>query len=105
MRNGLIQQIGSGQPIRLLFWSVKAEGQKKTLSAAVKIESGKIGSRWALNGQLLGGRDFDVKALSDLFRDLTLDREHAFQIAIVLFRPDMRIVVRVDQLGVYVKPG
>ena len=45
MRNGLIQQIGSGQRIGLLFWSVKAEGQKKTLSAAVKIESGKIGCR------------------------------------------------------------
>ena len=46
-----------------------------------------------------------MKALSDLLRDLALDHKHVFQITIVFFRPDMRIGARIDQLGVYVKPG
>ena len=43
-----------------------------------------------------------MKLLGDLLRDLALDREHVFQIAIVFFRPDVRIGAGVDQLGVYV---
>ena len=46
-----------------------------------------------------------MKALCDFLRDLALDGEHVFQIAIVFFCPDVRVGARVDQLGVYVKPG
>src|SRR5262249_23669603 len=105
MRNGLIQQIYSGQRIRLLFWKVKAECQKKILSAAIKMESGKISSWWALNGQFLSMRDFDVKLLCNLFCDFALDGKDVFQVAIVFLGPDMRIGARIDQLGVDVKPG
>jgi hypothetical protein len=45
---------------------------------------------------------FGVKLPSDFLCDLALDPEHVFQVAIVLFRPDMCIGARVDQLRVYV---
>ena len=44
-----------------------------------------------------------MELLCDFLRDFALDREHVFQIAIVLFRPHMCVSARVDQLGVHVK--
>jgi hypothetical protein len=38
-------------------------------------------------------------------RDLTLKREDVFQIAIVFFRPDVRLSASVDQLSINVQPG
>ena len=46
-----------------------------------------------------------MKLARDFLRDLALNREHVFQITIVIFRPDVRIGASVDQLRVYVKPG
>ena len=45
-----------------------------------------------------------MKLFGNLLRDFTLDREHVFQIAIVRFRPDVRIGASVDHLGIYMKP-
>ena len=46
-----------------------------------------------------------MKALRDFLRDLALDREHVFHIAIVLLCPDVRVGAGVDQLGVDMEPG
>ena len=46
-----------------------------------------------------------MKLLSDCLRDFALDSEQVLQIAIVLFRPDVRIGSRIDQLRVYVEPA
>jgi len=43
--------------------------------------------------------------LRDFLRDLALDGEDVFQVAIVLFRPYVRIGAGVDQLRVYMEPG
>ena len=48
---------------------------------------------------------FCVKLLRDLLCDLTLDREHVLQIAIILLNPDVCVGASVDQMGVDVKPG
>src|SRR4029453_10340226 len=104
--DSLIQQIGRLEQTRLPGASRAHNSiQKKSFGAAIKIEGSEIGCWWSLNGKFLRSGDFGIKALCDFLRDLALDREHVFQIAIVLFRPDVRIGVGVDQLDVYVKPG
>jgi hypothetical protein len=45
-----------------------------------------------------------MKLFGDLLRDFTLEGKYVFQIAIVRFRPDVRIGASVDHLGIYVKP-
>ena len=46
-----------------------------------------------------------MKLLRDFLRYFALDSEHVFEVAIVLFRPDVRVSAGVNQLDVYVKPG
>ncbi len=56
---------------------------------AVEIEGREVGGWRALNGEFLSRRNFGVKLFSDCLRNLALDSEHVFQIAIVLFRPEV----------------
>src|SRR5437899_6708593 len=100
--DSLIQQLDPLKQIRFCL-TTEARSQNKIFRAAVKIEGCEIGSRPALNGQFLRGRNFGVKLLSDFLCDLTLDCEYVIQVAIVLFRPHMCVSARVDQLGVHVK--
>ena len=101
VRNSLIQQICGLDQIVCPLKGV-TPGENKIFGAAVKIEGSDIRSWRTLDGYLFSGRDFGVKLLCDLLRDFTLDHEHVFQIAIVSFRPDVRVCARVDQLSVYV---
>src|SRR5207253_3286027 len=79
--------------------------RKRMTGARIEIESDEIAGRPALNRQFLSSRDFGAKPLSDFLRNLALDRKQVIQIAIVLFRPDVRVRAGVDQLRVHVKPG
>jgi hypothetical protein len=104
MGDSLVQQIGRTQQICLRSWG-KAHSEKKILGARIEVKSNEIRGRWTLDGQFLSWRDVGVEAFCDFLRDLVLNREHVFQIAIVLLRPDVRIGARVDQLGVHMEPG
>src|SRR5262245_36912397 len=95
MCDSLIQQLGRPQQI-CFRGRGKADIQKKTPGAGVEIESDEIEGGRALDGQFLSGRDFGIEVLDDFLRDFTLAREHLFQIAIILLRPDVRIRARVD---------
>src|SRR5437016_2352197 len=102
-RHSLVQQVDYLHQIRYL--AAKRCPQKNIIGSGIKIKSNEIAGRPALNGRFLSGRDFGVKLLSDFLRNLALDRKQVVQIAIVLFRPDVRVGARVDQLRVHVKPG
>ncbi|HJZ81192.1 MAG TPA: hypothetical protein VKD91_12635 [Pyrinomonadaceae bacterium] len=95
MRNSLVQQVDRLPRIRFLG-RPKGYGQKKISGAAIKIEGREICRWWAFNSQFLSSRDFHVKAFCDLVRDLTLNREYVFQIAVIFVRPDVRIGARID---------
>ena len=100
--DSLIQQLDPLEQIRFCL-TTEARIQNKIFRAVVEIEGCEVGSRCALNGQFLSGRNFRVKLFRDFLCDLTLDSEHVVQVAIVLFRPHMCVSARVDQLGVHVK--
>ena len=107
MRNSLVQQIGCLQQIFFPSSGIGPvdHGQNNSFGAMIKIERIEISCGWSSNGHFLGRRDFDVKALCNFLRDLTLKREDVFQIAIVFFRPDVRLSASVDQLSINVQPG
>src|SRR5438105_1753660 len=102
-RHGLVQQIDCLTEIR--HPAAKGCPRKRMTGARIEIESDEIAGRPALNRQFLSSRDFGAKPLSDFLRNLALDRKQVIQIAIVLFRPDVRVRAGVDQLRVHVKPG
>src|SRR6266566_6557684 len=102
-RHGLVQQIDCVTEIR--HPATKGCPRKHMTGARIEIESDKIAGRPALNRQSLSSRDFGAKLLSDFLRNLALDRKQVVQIAIVLFRPDVSVRARVDQLRVHMKPG
>src|SRR5438552_1840820 len=102
--DSLIQQLDPLEQIRFCL-TTEARIQNKIFRAVVEIEGCEIGSRPALNGQFLSGRNFGVKLLSDFLCDLTLDCEDVVQVAIVLFRPDMGVGASVDQLRIDMKPA
>src|SRR5437667_7721657 len=102
-RHSLVQQIDYPQEIR--HPAAKCCPRKNVIGERVEIESHEIAGRPALNGRFLSGRNFGVKLLSDFLRNLALDRKQVVQIAIVLFRPDVSVRARVDQLRVHMKPG
>src|SRR5436309_14260637 len=102
-RHSLVQQVDYLHQIRYL--ATKGCPRKHMTGARIEIESDEIAGRPALNGRFLSGRDFGVKLLSDFLRNLALDRKQVVQIAIVLFRPDVSVRARVDQLRVHMKPG
>src|SRR6184192_3458120 len=102
-RNGLVQQIDCLTEIR--HPAAKGCPRKHMTGARIEIESDEIAGRPALNRQSLSSRDFGAKPLSDFLRNLALDRKQVVQIAIVLFRPDVSVRARVDQLRVHMKPG
>src|SRR5215469_7873432 len=107
-RYSLVQQIDRFQQIRLCITASgrgKAHSQKKIFGATIEIKGGEIHCWWPLNSQTFIGRDFDVKLARDFLSDLTLDSEDIFQIAIVFFRPHVRVGSGIDQLDIYVKPG
>src|SRR4029077_9175698 len=79
--------------------------QNGIFGAAIKIKGCHIASWRALYGLSFSGRDFGAQLLRDFLRDLALDRERIFQIAVVLFCPDMRVGARVDQLRVDMQPS
>src|SRR6476661_2986634 len=102
--HSLIQQLDPLEQIRFCL-TTKARTQNKIFRAVIEIEGCEIGSRPALNGQFLSGRDFGVKLLSYFLRNLALDREHLIQIAVVFLCPHVRICPSVDQLNVHMQPG
>src|SRR5437763_17091805 len=102
-RHSLVQQIDCLTEIR--HPAAKGCSRKHMTGARIESESDEIAGRPALNRQSLSSRDFGVKLLSDFLRNLALDGEQIVQIAIVLFRPDVRVRARVDQLRVHMKPG
>src|SRR5581483_8542436 len=46
-----------------------------------------------------------MKLLGDFLRDLALNREDIFQIAVVLLGPHVRVRARIDQLRIDMEPG
>ena len=67
--------------------SAKCVTQKIFLARAVKIEGNEIPRSACAQSPIFQQRDFGVKLLSDFLRNLALDSEQVFQIAIVLLAP------------------
>src|SRR5207248_4304000 len=97
-RHGLVQKINGLQQIRPA--RRKHCRQVQRLRTTVEIECRDIRGGLALDCGLFAGGKLRLKLIGDSLGDLTLDSEDVSWVAIVCLRPKMRIIVRIDQLGV-----
>src|SRR5205823_1350263 len=73
----------------------------ESFGTLVKVERRDVSGGRFLNCRLFTRRDFGLEVVGDRVRDLALDCKNICQIAVVAFRPKMRVCPGVNQLRGY----
>src|SRR4029453_14638007 len=84
-RDGLVQQISCLQQFRSRGTAKAC--QKNKFSASVKIEGGNVARRGGFDCSFLTWRKLGLQLVGNRLRNLTLNREHIRQIAVISLSP------------------
>ena len=82
----------SNDALQIVRLARKRDRPRRSRSVCASSAPSRVGESWACS------------SLRDLLREIGLDRENVRQIAIVILRPDMLVVLGVDQLHIHPHP-